>query len=182
MQRLVFKAGRHMGGVSLLEALIALLLLSVGVLSMAATHAAAVRYSKLAQYKGLATQYANELIDRMRANRSAAMFGFYNRNDYDPEAEAEDVPECTDSAGCDGPTIAAIDSAEVFNDVRVGLPAGGYLVQQTGPDFNVLTVWMVWQEQEAVGSDADESTALLACPAAVGTDPAVRCIAVRVSI
>ncbi|MDP9140635.1 MAG: type IV pilus modification protein PilV, partial [Pseudomonadota bacterium] len=69
MWRLASLSGRHRSaGVSLLETLIALLLLSVGVLSMAAVQAAAVKYTKLAQYKGLATQYSNEIADRMRAN------------------------------------------------------------------------------------------------------------------
>ncbi|MDP9140342.1 MAG: hypothetical protein M3O62_06040, partial [Pseudomonadota bacterium] len=71
--------------------------------------------------------------------------------------------------------------ADVTNEVRLGLPGGGFMVQQADATTNVITIWMLWQEQEAAGSDAADSSALGACPNGI-TGSSVRCLPMKVAL
>ncbi|MEG0007730.1 MAG: type IV pilus modification protein PilV [Aeromonas sp.] len=65
-------------GFSLLEVMIAVLVLSVGILGMATLQLQALKSNQSALSSTEATQYANLMGDLMRANRSAALAGQYN--------------------------------------------------------------------------------------------------------
>jgi type IV pilus assembly protein PilV len=56
------------GGFTLLEVLIALLVLSIGLLGLAALQTTGLRSNQMASMRTLATQFAYEITDRMRAN------------------------------------------------------------------------------------------------------------------
>ena len=56
-------------GFSLIEVLIALLILSVGLLGFALLQTMSVRFSQSANYRTIATNLSYELFDQMRANR-----------------------------------------------------------------------------------------------------------------
>ena len=58
-------------GASLIEVMVAIVVLSIGMLSMAWQHAVALKYDKMSQFRGIATQLASELADRIRANAAA---------------------------------------------------------------------------------------------------------------
>ena len=62
-----------MVGISLIEMLIALLVLSFGLLGMAGLQAYSLRNNTNAYYRSQATVLAYEIVDRMRANRVAAV-------------------------------------------------------------------------------------------------------------
>lgn len=68
---------RHQG-VSLLEIMIAVLVLSIGILGMATLQLQALKSNQSALTRTEATQYAYMITDMMRANRSAALLGQYN--------------------------------------------------------------------------------------------------------
>ena len=71
MHRPVASSGyRKYAGTSLIEVLVAMLLLSVGMLSLAAMVSYAVQMPKLAGYRAAAVNLAAEEIARMRANPS----------------------------------------------------------------------------------------------------------------
>lgn len=65
-------------GLSLLEILISVLVLSVGILGMATLQLQALKSNQSALTRTEATQYAYMITDMMRANRSAALLGQYN--------------------------------------------------------------------------------------------------------
>jgi type IV pilus assembly protein PilV len=60
-------------GISLIEMLIALLVLSFGLLGMAGLQTYALRNNNNAYYRSQASELANDIVDRMRANRPAAV-------------------------------------------------------------------------------------------------------------
>lgn len=164
---------RQTKGSTLLEVLIALILLSGGVLSTALLYANSLQYSKMAQTRGMATDIALELADRMRANAGTA-YAFADSYDENP-AEVE-VPACTIPTACTPNEIAAIDIAEVRNRLRLSLP-GGWLRVQTNAAADMANIWIMWTDPDAVGSD--ETSLAGNCPDGVDGP---QCLPMRVSL
>lgn len=69
-------------GFTLIEVLVALLILSVGLLGIAGMQTLSLQMNVSARQSSQATFLAYDIIDRMRANKSAALNGDY---DYDSE-------------------------------------------------------------------------------------------------
>lgn len=65
-------------GASLLEVMIAMLVLGIGILGMATLQLQGLRSSQAALNSSQATQYVNLATDLLRANRGAALNGAYN--------------------------------------------------------------------------------------------------------
>lgn len=59
-------------GVSLIEVLVAIVIASIGLLALAGVNASSVRYTKMSQYRGTATLLANDIGERMRANKAGS--------------------------------------------------------------------------------------------------------------
>jgi len=68
----------QMCGVTLLEVLIAVVILAIGFLGVAALQTQAVKATHSAAQKSEATMLAYLILDAMRANRKAALDGSYN--------------------------------------------------------------------------------------------------------
>jgi type IV pilus assembly protein PilV len=62
---------KHQGGFTLLEVLIALLILSIGLLGLAALQTTGLRSNQMASMRTLATTTAYDITDRMRANETS---------------------------------------------------------------------------------------------------------------
>ncbi len=90
-------------GFSLIEVLVALLILSVGLLGSAGMQTLSVQMNVSARQSSQATYLAYEIIDRMRANRQAALAGDYNH----------DSDGCQDIPG--GNSVADTDLAAWLN-------------------------------------------------------------------
>jgi type IV pilus assembly protein PilV len=78
MRRQWKTARRREQGTTLVEALVALLVLSIGLLGVAGLQMMALRYNHSAHMRSQATALAYDISDRMRANRAAALAAAYN--------------------------------------------------------------------------------------------------------
>lgn len=65
-------------GATLIEVLVAMLILSVGLLGLASMQMTALQSNQSAYYRSQATVLAYDIIDRMRANRADALNGVYD--------------------------------------------------------------------------------------------------------
>ncbi len=65
-------------GMTLIEVLVALLVLSIGLLGVAALQMTSLRNNHAAHTRSQATALAYDIADRMRANRTVAVAGGYN--------------------------------------------------------------------------------------------------------
>lgn len=72
------KNRRREKGIGLIEVLVALLVLSFGLLGIAAMQATALRNNHSAAERSMAAILTHSIIDSMRANRSSALLGEYN--------------------------------------------------------------------------------------------------------
>jgi type IV pilus assembly protein PilV len=71
-------AGARSRGFSLLEVLIALLVLSIGLLGIAGLQVFSLKYNHQSYERTQATMLINEIVDRMRANPDAVTAGLYD--------------------------------------------------------------------------------------------------------
>ena len=127
-------------GFSLLEVLIAISILSVGILGLAGLQNAALRNGHSALLRTQAALYAYDIVDRMRVNRAAALAGAYNRA-LTPA-----------SAVVDGTSLDLRDQREWLLQLR-SLPEakGGIDVTSNGE----VTVTVQWSEAGIGGGTAE---------------------------
>lgn len=166
-------------GASLIEVLVAVVVLSVGMLSMAWQHSVALRYDKISQFRGIATQLSSELADRIRANVGASA-GYVYTQPYEPGLVAVAPSDCTAQV-CDGNEMAAFDLAEFRNAARLSLPDGSLVVVQDPADPNALTIWMLWRDPDALDTATATASLAAGCPALIGApSPMPQCMPLRV--
>lgn len=69
---------KHHSGFSMIEVLVAVLVLAIGLLGIAAVQTAALKNNNSALQRSQATMLAYFMMDAMRANRSVAIIGSYD--------------------------------------------------------------------------------------------------------
>lgn len=105
---------QRIAGLTLVEILIALLVISIGLLGVAGLHAMSLRNNYDALMRSHASALAGDMIDRMRANRAAVTDG----GDYDGIAVDTEIVVEDDSPQ------ATIDVAEWQATLKSQLPDG----------------------------------------------------------
>lgn len=128
-------------GFTLLEVLVALFVLSVGLLGLASLQAQALRYNHNAYLRSVATQQAYDIADRIRANAVGLQIGAYDSITSDPGD-----PGCITS-GCAPAQVAQFDAFEWYTSLSILLPGGTGTVTGNGPD-SLFTVTVTWNELE----------------------------------
>jgi type IV pilus assembly protein PilV len=118
-----------------LEVLITLLVLSLGMLGIAALQIASVRATQGAYLKTQAVNRAYEIVDAMRANRDQAGGGAYD-NDFDAGADGY--------CDIDDPAAAESDLCAWEQALAATLPGGAGSVSVDGND--ITTVCIRWAE------------------------------------
>lgn len=119
---------RH--GIALMEALIAIVLLSVGALGYAALQMKGLSSSSSAMWRGKAGNLAYEMADRMRANRAGMVAGGYNSL-----VTAQTVTDCGSTANCAPTRMAVLDHALWSTTLANELPGGrGVVCIDSTPD------------------------------------------------
>lgn len=179
----------HQRGASLLEVMVAMLLLSFGMLALGTLLAYAIQSPKLSGYHAIAVNLAASHVERIRANPGAFGNGAYSLaltydgtfTDLASQQKRCNYPACTPSS------LADMDNTTDSQAVRVALPAGGMLLQCdpapcTASSYGNL--WIVWQEpqtHEDIKLSSSDN-----CPAEVtGTyniDPKPRCLYLRFKV
>lgn len=134
---------RRQGGFTLLEVLVALLVLSIGLLGLASLQATTSRYNYSAFLRSQATSLAYDMADRMRANRDEALAGSYDVSTFPSTA-----PVCGVVAGSD---VAARDISGWQSALACSLPDGIGRIVRNG---NTVTIGVRWDDSR--GEEAAE--------------------------
>ena len=126
-------------GFTLIEVLIALVVLSIGLLGLAMLQLEGIKYNTDAYLRTQASVLAYEIIDRMKANSSAANAGSY------VAAAAPTIETCgSTSAGCtDTATLAAYDLSVWYTRLGEALPAGPTpsSISSVGSQHTIVVRW-----------------------------------------
>ena len=135
-------------GFTLIEVLIAMIILAMGLLGLAGLQATSLRNNQSAYNRGVATQLAYDIADRMRANYSYVNTS--NNNAYTsiaPNIAVQD-PNCSSAIGCAPAAMAQNDLFEWNQAIQSSLP-GTPAKPPTGtitPNVNVFTITINWDD------------------------------------
>jgi type IV pilus assembly protein PilV len=179
-------SGQTQRGVSMIEVLVALLVVSLGLLALAGLLGTASRFGKTSEFRAAATLLAQDITDRLRANLKGAQDGQY---DLATTELAEALPEapaaCANAAACTAAELAAIDLAEWQATLFHSLPRGTGHVAFSG---EAADIWIVWQDPSTFEDDVDKTRFLSgaddksACPPGFNVaDPIPSCMYFRVA-
>jgi len=144
-------------GFTLLEVMVAIVVLSLGLLGLAGLQAASLRNNQTAYYRGIATQQAYDMADRIRANLAGVRAGNYSNLDSTTPAN----PGCF-TTGCSAANMAVTDHSQ-WNTVNAALlpngvgtvrcadgAAGAGCIAATGNW--VFNITVSWTERTEAGS------------------------------
>jgi len=130
-----------MGGFTLLEVLVALVVLSIGLLGLAGLQILGLRYNNQSYQLSVATNLANDMADRMRANLQGVRDGNYNSISTKPASD----PGCDNTTSCNAGQLATHDAFRWYTNLATLLPSGTGTVTGTGLG-SAFTVAVNWTE------------------------------------
>lgn len=118
---------RTQAGFTLIEVLVTLLILSVGLIGLAALQAKSLQYNQGSYLRSQANILAYDIIDRMRINRKRAQEGAYNL--------------ALDAATPSGSELHQVDLHEWIGLLSSTLPAGDGQVGCNSVSCEVSVAW-----------------------------------------
>jgi len=185
-------------GASLIEVLVAVLILSFGMLALGGMLSYAVQMPKLSGYRSSATSIATGHIERMRANIAGYTSGQYASASVVGEPHSYDVqfwkigvlhPTACTYPTCTPQSIAWADINETHAALRRELPGwAGIRVTCSGACNSMATpegdIWIMWSEPSAVAAldagTSDECPDPTVAPTFTAfTSPKPRCLHMR---
>jgi len=129
-------------GFTLLEVLIAVVVLSIGLLGIAGLQALGQQSNHSAYLRSQATALAYDIIDRMRANNAGVKDGDYDS--IDTTANTYNDPGCA-SLMCGSSQMAQFDMYDWQQDLSSQLPSGNGKVAGAGHG-SIFTVTVMWDD------------------------------------
>lgn len=130
-------------GFTLTEILVTVLVLSIGLLGVAGLHAWSLRNNHDALIRSHASALANDIADRMRANRQAALDGDYN-------LQLNTTPTGDE-------TLAERDLVEWRTRLAEQLPNGRGSIQLAGAPSRLVTITIDWWERDAPAAAPEDA-------------------------
>jgi type IV pilus assembly protein PilV len=134
-------------GFTLIEVLIAMMILAVGLLGLAALQAASLRNNQSAFYYSQATQLAYDIADRMRANVVSAST-YTNIKPVDAKPQTDDCLKVTTT--CTPEKMAEHDLYEWYTAIRSTFPESVDTLSQievnTVGGIDTYTVTISWND------------------------------------
>ena len=112
-------------GVALLEVMIAVLVVSFGLLGVAALQVAGLKSNQTSQLRSTVVAQANDMADRMRANMMAVRTGKYDAVTNSVPTKPPCASPFTTAGGCNPTDMATYDAFAWQAANRSLLPGGG---------------------------------------------------------
>lgn len=185
---------RYSKGMSLLEVLIAAVILGVGLLGISALQMTALQGSSNAEYRGRASDHAWSLADRMRANIPGTLIaGNFPYDQTTPACTASPPVACAMIPGsalipvqCTPAQIAAFDLWEtrcsnglkknnnVDGGIRGELPGGTMFVTSTTDSRGVITNIQIDWLTRSTDNAAQTLTDMVVMSVVIGSDPGLK--------
>lgn len=131
---------RRQAGLGLIEVLVTVLILSIGLLGLAALQATSLKASGDAQSMQMAVQHASDYLERMRGNRGS----------ISAYSMSEEKPVCASSVTLGGDLVSD-DKALWLNAIACNLPQVTATVTVFDTSVTIRISWM-----DRIGSRRDE--------------------------
>ncbi len=140
---------RSGAGFTLIEVLVALVVLAIGLLGLAGLQTAGLKYDHSAYQYSQATQAAYDILDRMRANRSTANNGSAYRTQFSDTNLPMPGTDCGQAgATCSGNDMAAYDLYQWKTQLEQTLPGGRAAItfNDLGTGQRIYTITIQWDD------------------------------------
>ena len=147
---------RRQRGFTLMEVLISMIVLSIGLLGLAGLQMNGLKSNNSSYQRTQASLLANEMIDRIRANRAGLLLGYYNNFSGSTPGD----PGCI-ASGCTVQQIAQYDAFLWAGELSNRLPLGTGTVTGSGAN-SIFVVTVSWDDNRSGAADTSfvMSTAL----------------------
>lgn len=170
-------------GSSLVEVLVAILVLSVAVLGAAGVQLKAMKFGQVSQQRSMAVQHAAAIAEQMRANLAAASLApsAYEFSFAYPEIptklKAITAPACT--SACTADEVARRQLLDWQGQMAKGLTGGrGTIARTANSAGSPYVVTVMWLEKETQArKETVETQRSLNCPRTAPVD--VQCVTLR---
>ena len=156
---------RKQAGLSLIEILVAIIIISFGLLGVAALQVTGLKNNQSAFNRSTANVLAYDMLDRMRANKGALIAGSYNTGafwDY-----ATNAPPSTS-------TMKDSDLNDWLLAISKRLPSGKGKIEAAA-NASVLRVTIQWDDTRGTNTSGSETKTLSVEAQGCGTDTAAAC-------
>lgn len=148
----------HEGGFSMLEVLVSLALIAVAMLGQAGMQANALKFSKGASFRMQAVMLANELGERIEANKTGATAGGYVIATATSTVSTA-ATDCS-TAACDSTAVAAFDLAQWTTRVAATLPSASWQITRTvAGNPSTYAIVLTWQDRRSNANTTTYATA-----------------------
>jgi len=166
-------ARRHQTGVSLIESLVALLVLALGVLGLAGIQARTLVDSRSTNARGAAVRMAEDLNERIQFNTPARLAAAspYLINWGAPPAAPVDCA----AAACTSADMAAYDLNQWKTTLRAVLPQGDATVFQSPTDPAQIGVLIAWTDNISDAANDVNDAGQYNLPFVINTGAGVIC-------
>lgn len=151
-------------GITMIEVLITMVIVSVGLLGVAAMILNSVENNRSAYQRTQASTLAYDMADRIRANPKTAD----SYNSFNTDGASQTVPACLSSdVGCDGGKLAEADKAqwarsiEGTTDSASVLPDASGKIVRNGNEFLVTIEWTESQWDEGTSEVANQMSSFV---------------------
>ncbi|HET7774229.1 MAG TPA: type IV pilus modification protein PilV [Burkholderiaceae bacterium] len=160
-------------GLSLIEILVALVVLSLGAIGVAGVQLSTIKFNQVSQQRSNAVQLATSLTDRMRSNMPGVGAGNYVFN-FPYAAIPGNVPAAPNcGAPCTPQQLASLHLNQWLTELAAALPEGRGTVTQIGAGVgSPYRVTVMWAEKDLTGLGRDAR-----CPATA--PPEAQCLLVE---
>ncbi len=131
-------------GFTMIEVLVTLVILSIGIMGLIGMQLVSAKNVNNSQMRTVATFFAYDIIDRMRANPAGVAAGNYNSISGSETSTSNCPSSCTPSA------MATTDAAQWNANIKRTFAAGGLGTDANGTvtrNGNIHTVTLTWKEQ-----------------------------------
>ena len=173
-------------GATLIEALVSILIMSLGLLGLAGLQIGAMTFQKSAWSTHRVSEFTGSFGERIRANPKATDADYqYTSNYTTGKAATLTKLDCRTTGTCTPAQVAADDLADLLQKAQVSLPQGS--MQVTGTMATGFVVTAMYFDKDFLKSDGtpDSSTTCSAsttgvnwrncCPTAAAAPDGVRC-------
>lgn len=167
-------------GVTLIEMMVAILVLSIGMLGIAGLQAATSKYKINTWARSSVSTLLSDISERVRINPDAAGTSFASEgvaatseyliaaNWATQQADALSITKNCETAVCTSSERATYDLLIWRQRVRESMPQGAALI--SGNRRNGLDITMMWFDKEQVDDPNNASAALVKAPVCDGTE------------
>jgi type IV pilus assembly protein PilV len=147
---------RHQTGVTMIEALVTLAIVSFGLLGAGGLMLRGITGTNVANMRSIATMQANEIIDRMRANTVGVRDG--NFGSFDTYSAPGSCATTCETASCTAADMSTYDVCRWNQRNAALLPQGRGVIQQTrdAPGQHTFDIAVCWNEDK----DSDTNCSL----------------------